>query len=66
MFSPTAPDYIVKLRETLLRHGTFVDEHDRYTLAQDCTFASRSSSPSVVGTAGQRQNRVERRKRQNA
>jgi len=45
--SPTTPDSIVKLRETLLMQGVFVDDNNRYTLAQDYTF----SSPSLAATA---------------
>ena len=41
---PSTPDYIVKLRETLLTQGIFVDEKDHYRLAQDYTFTSASSA----------------------
>src|ERR1700682_205564 len=45
---PSTPDSIVKLRETLLVQGVFVDEKDHYKLAQDYTFSSPSSAAAAL------------------
>jgi len=45
---PSTPDYIVKLRETLLVQGVFVDEKDHYKLSQDYTFTSPSSAAAAL------------------
>jgi hypothetical protein len=46
--APTIPDDIVKLRETLVAQGVFVEEKGHYKLAQDYTFTSPSSAAAAL------------------
>ena len=46
--TPSTPDYIVKLRETLLIQGVFVDEGNHYKVTQDYTFTSPSAAASAL------------------
>jgi hypothetical protein len=46
--APSTPDYIVKLRETLLAQGVFAAEKDQYKLTQDYTFNSPSSAAAAL------------------
>ena len=44
----STPDYIVKLRETLLVQGVFMDEKDHYRLTQDYVFTSPSTAAAAL------------------
>jgi Domain of unknown function (DUF4357) len=46
--APRTPDYIVKLRDTMVAQGIFVDEKDHYKLSQDYTFTSPSSAAAAL------------------
>jgi hypothetical protein len=45
---PSASDPVLKLRQTLLTQGVFVEEKDRWRMTQDYTFSSPSLAASVM------------------